>query len=126
MRALRVCAVAALLLPGVYFILRFAASRCSGAQCDAYIWPSLLVPIGVLVLVAITGWLAVFSARKDGRTWMVPLIATTVLGVAGPVVAVIVFRDQPDAVIAVATVLLLLTPLAALLYSFRTSPSPLP
>jgi hypothetical protein len=125
-RALRVCAVAALFLLGVYFVLRFAASRCSGAQCDSYIWPSLLFPIGVLLLVAITGWLAVSSARQVGRTWMVPLIATTVLGVAGPVVAVIVFRDQPDAVVAVATVLFLPTPLAALLYSFRTSPSPLP
>lgn len=126
MRAVRVSAVAALLLLGAYFVLRFAATQCSGAQCDAYVWPSLLVPIGVLVLVAITGWLAVSGARKDARRWVVPLVATSVLGVAGPVVAVIVFRDRPDAVVAVATVLFPLTPIAALLYSLRTSPSPLP
>jgi hypothetical protein len=49
-----------------------------------------------------------------------------VRGLSGPIEAVIAVRDQPDAVVSVATVLFLLTPIAALVYSFRTSPSPLP
>ena len=126
MRALRVSAVAALLLLGIYFVLRFAAVRCSGAQCDSYIWLSFLFPIGVVLLVVNTGRLAISDARKTSRAWLAPFVATTSLGVFGPVVAVVVFRDQPDAVVAVATVLFLLTPLAALVYSFRKSPSPIP
>jgi hypothetical protein len=125
-RSVRVSAVAALLLLGVNFVVRAAAAQCSGAACDAFIAPSLLIPAGVLALVAITGLFAISSARENGRAWVVPLIATTVLGAAGPIVAVIVFRDQPDAVVAVATVLFLLTPIAALAYTFRTSPSPFP
>lgn len=126
MRGLRLSAVAALLLLGVYFVLRFTAARCAGAQCDAYIWPSLILPIGVLLMVGNTGRLAIADARRRGPSWVAPLVATTVLGVAGPVAAVAVFRDQPDVVVAVATVLFLLTPLAALGYSLRRSSSPLP
>jgi hypothetical protein len=125
-RALRASAVAALLLLGIYFVLRFIATQCSGAQCDAYIWPSLVFPVGVVLLVFNTGRLAISDARKAARAWFAPFVATTLLGVLGPVVAVAVFRDQPDAVVAVSTVLLLLTPLAALVYSFRRSPSPIP
>ncbi len=126
MRALRVSAVASVALLGVYFVLRFAATACSGAQCDAFIWPSLAVPVGVVVLVAVTGWLAIAAARRDGSSWVVPLIVCTVLAVLGPMAAAAVFRDEPDAVVAVATVLFLLTPVAALAYSFRRSPSPRP
>lgn len=114
------------MLLALYDVLRFAAQQCSGAACDAYIWPSLLLPIGVVVVVANTGRLAISSARKGGRSWVAPLIATTALGILGPVVVATVFRDQPDVVVPVATVLLLLTPAAALAYSFRKSPSPLP
>lgn len=126
MRALRFGAVVTLVLVGVYFVLRFAAARCSGVQCDKYIWPSLALPLGVLVLVAITGWLAIATARREGSSWFVPLIVSGVLGVLGPVAAVAVLRDQPDAVVGVATALFLVTPIAALVYSFRKSPSPHP
>lgn len=123
MRALRVSAIAALALLGIYFGLRAAATACSGAGCDAYVWPSLALPVGVVVMVAVTGWLAMASARRQGSSWFVPLIGCTGLGVLGPVAAVAVFRDRPDAVVAVATALFLVTPVAALAYSFRKSPS---
>lgn len=126
MRALRASAVAALALLGIYFGLRFAGAACSGAGCDAYVWPSLALPVGVVVLVAVTGWLAMASARRQGSSWFVPLIVCTALGVFGPMGAVAVFRDSPDAVVAVATAFLLVTPVAALAYSFRKSPSPHP
>lgn len=73
-----------------------------------------------------TGRLAISDARKAARPWLAPFVAITSLGVFGPVVAVTVFRDQPDTGVAVATVLFVLTPLAALTYSFRKSPSPIP
>jgi hypothetical protein len=126
MRTIRVWAVLALLLLVAYHALRFGVSRCSGPQCDSYIPLSLLVPIAVVVMVAVTGSLALLDARVRRRAWLVPLIVATVLGVAGPVVAVAIFRDQPDMVVAVATVLFLQAPLAALAYTIRTRFSRVP
>lgn len=126
MPAIRVNAAVALGLLALYYIFRFAAQQCSGAACDTYIWPSAFLPIGVIVIAGNTGRLAVSSARRDARAWVAPLIAATLVGVLGPVVAATVFRDQPDVVVPLATVLFLSTPLAALGYSFRKSPSPLP
>jgi hypothetical protein len=122
----RVWAVLALLLLGAYHALRFAASRCSGSQCDSYIPTSLLIPIMVVVMVAVTGSLAIHDARAHDRGWLIPLIVATVLGVGGPVVAAATFGDQPDVVVPVATVLFLQAPLVALAYTFRTRFSRVP
>ncbi|HUZ88112.1 MAG TPA: hypothetical protein VNF26_14290 [Candidatus Baltobacterales bacterium] len=112
-----------MLLLGGYHVVRLAAGRCAGPQCDAYIPLSLLVPILVVVMVAVTGALAIRDARAHDRRWSVPLIASTVLGTAGPVVAAAVFRDQPDMVVVVATVLFLQAPLLALAYTLRSRSS---
>ena len=125
-RQTRVSAVLALLLLGGYHVLRLAASRCSGTQCDAYIPLSLLVPILVMVMVAVTGVLAIRDARAHDRLWSTPLIASTVLGTAGPVVAAAVFRDHPDVAVAVATVLFLQAPLSAVAYTLRSRSSRVP
>ena len=124
MPAIRISAAATLLVLGVFFYLRLQASVCTGTQCDSYIWPSLAVPFAVVVLVGITGWYAVADAKKNDPAWVVPFIAATMAGVLGPVLVGFVFRDHPDIVVAVATVLYLLTPLAALAYSFTKAPAP--
>lgn len=75
-------------------------------------------------MVAISGVLAARDARAHGRPWLIPLVAATVLGTAGPMVAAAVFRDQPDEVVAVATVLFLQAPLVALAYTVQVELSP--
>ena len=121
-----VSAVLALALLGAYHAVRLAAGRCSGAQCDAYIPLSLLVPILLLVMVAVTGVMAIRDARARHRPWSIPLTGSTVLGTAGPLVAAAVYRDQPEAVVAVATALFAQVPLLALAYTLRWSSSRIP
>lgn len=121
-----VSAVLALLLLGAYHALRLAAGRCSGGQCDLYIPLSLLVPILLVLMVAVTGVMAIRDARARHRRWSIPLTGSTVLGTAGPVVAAAVYRDHPDAVVAVATVLFAQAPLLALAYTLRARSSRVP
>ncbi len=115
-----------MLLLGAYHAMRYAASQCSGAQCDNYIPLSLLVPILIVAAVTIAGVLAMRDARAHDRLWLIPLIVATVLGSAGPVVAAVVFRDQPEVVVGVATVLFLQAPLVALAYTLRSRSSRVP
>lgn len=122
----QISAVITLLLLGAYHALRLAAGRCSGPQCDGYIPLSLLVPILLVVMVAVTGVIVVRDAREHDRRWSMPLIESTALGAAGPVVAAAVFRDQPDVLVAVATVLFLQASLLALAYTLRSSSSRVP
>lgn len=124
MRSIRASSVVALILLGLYFVLRFAAAKCGGAQCDGYIWPSLVLPIAVLLVVANTGRLAIVDALRHRRSWVAPLGVATAFGVVGPIIAVLVFRDQPDSVVSVAAALFLLAPVAALAYTLRTASSP--
>jgi hypothetical protein len=77
-------------------------------------------------MVTIAGVLAIRDARTKDRPWLTPLIVATVLGSAGPVVAAAVLRDQPDAVVVVATVLFLQAPLVALGYTLRSRSSRVP
>jgi hypothetical protein len=122
--AIRISAAITFALLAVYEVLRVAAQGCSGPQCDAYIPISLLVPAAILVAVAVTGGIAIVDARREGGAWLPALAAATVLGVLGPLATAAAFRNQPDTVVALATVLFLLTPLAALIYTFRSSASP--
>jgi hypothetical protein len=116
MRTIRVLAVATLVLIGIYFVLRAVATNCTGTGCDIYIPVSLLVPLLVLALVAITGILATNRAR--GRTaWLAVLLVSTILGVLGPVAALVIFKDKPDTLVPVATALELLVPIFAIGYS---------
>ncbi len=77
-------------------------------------------------MVATAGWLAIREARAHDRPWLIPLIVATLLGSAGPVVAAAIFRDQPDVVVVVATVLFLQAPLVALAYTLRSRLSRVP
>ena len=77
-------------------------------------------------MVAVTGVLGIRDAREHDRRWSTPLIASTVLGTAGPVVGAAVFREQPDIVVAVATLLFLQAPLLALAYTLRSRSSRVP
>lgn len=116
MRTLRVLSVATLVLIGVYFVFRAIVAACTGAACDAYIPISLLIPLAILVLVAITGVMATLNARR-ARPWMAILVAATILGVAGPLVALAIFRDSPDLFVPTAAVLELIVPVATLAYT---------
>jgi hypothetical protein len=118
-RAIRISATFALGLVIVYNLLRLAAGQCSGSQCDAYIPISLLVPIGIVVLIVVTGSLAIRDARVNGGPWVALLGAATVLGAGAPVLAAVVLRDQPDILFTVATVLFVQAPLVAWAYTFR-------
>ena len=116
----------AIVLLAAYHTLRLAAAGCSGAQCDFYIPLSLAAPAAVLVVAGVAGWLATQDARLRHSAWLGLLAVATLLSVLGPPAVVALLRDQPDAVVAGGTVLLLLAPVAALAYSFRSSPSPNP
>jgi uncharacterized membrane protein YhaH (DUF805 family) len=116
--------VATLALLVVYHALRIAASQCGGSACDWYILLSLLLPLAVLVLAAVTGAIAISAARRTegeraGRLWLGLIVTCTLLGVFGPLVALAVLRDSPDTLVPLATVLLVLTPVSVLAYSMR-------
>ena len=107
------------------------AVRCSGAQCDTIYLPlSLVVPLLILTMNAVTGLLATTTAgrgvqRSSGEAstrrqviWRGVLSASTVLSVPGVIVSAFILRDRPDAFVPAATVLSLLVPVSALIYSF--------
>lgn len=119
-KAVRVLAVAAVFLVAVYFAFRAIAASCTGAACDAYIPVSLLLPLAIWLVAAVAGVTATVRARSH-HTWFSVLVGAAVLGVAGPIVALAIFRDSPDAFVAGATVLVLLEALAALGYTFTRS-----
>lgn len=121
MALIRSSALVTFVVAVAYYGLRALATQCSGLQCDQYIGPSLLLPILMLVGAVVTGVVALTSTRArqqgDQGTWRGLLGGATVLSVVGPLVSLAVFRDSPDAFVPVATVLVLLTPLCALIYS---------
>jgi hypothetical protein len=126
----RVCAVLTLILLAAFYGLRAAASHCSGAQCDAYVPWSLLIPLLIVLMVGVTGFAAVVSARSAARgaqdqaarrgqmTWAWLLGILTGIGAVGPFVGLALLRDQPDAFVLTFTVLSLLVPVGALIHSF--------
>ena len=113
---LRVMAVITLVLLGFYHVLRLLASGCSGARCDAYVLPSVLVPLLILLAVAVTTGLGLWASRRD-HSWFSGLALVGCLGVFGPLLALVLLRDHPDAVVVVATLLFALVPVVSLVYS---------
>lgn len=97
--------------------MRAAATACSGSACDAYIPLSVLLPVLVVIGALVTGLLAISAARRR-RTWLVVLSACAAIGVIGPIVALAVLRDSPDAFVVTSTILVALVPISALAYSF--------
>ena len=122
MKAVRLLAAAVLVLIAVYFVIRGLATACTGAACDAYIPISILVPLLILITVAVTGITATVNARAR-HSWFAGLLLSTVLGVLGPIVALLIFKDSPDAFVATGTVLELQVALVVLAYSFLTRPA---
>jgi len=120
---IRISAGASLLLLGTYMVLREIATQCSGAQCDAYILPSIALPVAVLAAVGVTGALAISGARATGGSWLVILIAATALGLLGPPVALAIFRDQPDSLVLTASLLFAQCPVAALVFTVSEVPN---
>jgi hypothetical protein len=114
---IRILAVAVIVLVGAYFVMRALAAACTGSGCDIYIPISLLLPFLIFVATAITAVLAIAAARGLGA-WFAVLIMSTVLAVLGPIVALLIFKDSPDAFIATGTVLELQLAVVALAYSF--------
>lgn len=114
---LRVAAFVTLALLGAYHLMRAAATACTGGGCEFYIPLSLLLAVMILIAAVLTAALAISTARHD-RTWLIVLGFCTVLSVAGPLVALLVLRDSPDAFVVSSTALVALVPVAALAYTF--------
>ncbi|HKC19131.1 MAG TPA: hypothetical protein VKE27_05810 [Candidatus Dormibacteraeota bacterium] len=123
MRTVRWLAVAVVALLAAYFVLRAMASACAGAACDVYIPISLLLPLLILVAVAVTGITATMNARQE-HSWFAGLLLSTILGVAGPILALLILKDSPDAFVATGTVLELQVAIVAFAYTYiRTRPA---
>lgn len=121
MKAVRLLAAAILVLIAVYFVMRGLATACTGAACDAYIPISVLIPLLILITVAVTGIAATANARAR-HSWFAGLLLSTVLGVLGPIVALLIFKDSPDAFVAAGTLLELQLALVVLAYGFLARP----
>ena len=100
-----------------YYVMRSAATQCVGSACDGYIIPSLLLPLLILIIAAITGVLAVSVARRRSAVWGGALALCTALSALGPIASVIIWRDHPDTVVLSSTLLIVLLPVCALLFS---------
>ena len=64
-----------------------------------------------------TGVVASLAARRD-RSWLIVLGLCTAIGVAGPIVALALLRNSPDVFVVTSTILVALSPVGALTYSF--------
>ncbi len=115
--AVRVTAIVTLVLLATYHVMRAAATACSGAACDTYIPLSLLLPVLVLFAAVLSALVAILSALRAGG-WLVVLIVCAVVGVVGPIVALVFLRDSPDDFVVTSTILVALVPVSGLVYSF--------
>jgi hypothetical protein len=123
--SIRAWAVVTLIVVGGYHLLRSMAAQCRGPQCDVYIPISLLVPMLALLTSAVTGVTATASAWQRARTmpaerphgWWLILAGATFISVIGPPLTLAVFRDNPDAFVATATLLVAVAPVAGLTYT---------
>jgi hypothetical protein len=125
MRSVRIFAIITFALVAAFYGLLALARQCVGGECETYIPFTLLLPLAALVLAAITGYLAigVSRARRQGG-WLALLIICTIVSVTGPITSAVIFRDNPDLFVPVATVLILFAPLAALIDSFTGNAQP--
>ena len=120
---IRVFAIAVIVLVGAYYVMRALATACTGGGCDIYIPISLLLPLLIFIASALTAVAAIASARGLGA-WFAVLSISTVLAVMGPIVALLIFKDSPDAFVATGTALELQLAVVALVYTYiRTRPA---
>ena len=113
----RVVAIVTLALLILYHLLRAAATACNGSGCEIFIPISLLLPLLILIGAAWSGVLAMLAARRN-RMWLIALGLCTGIAVIGPIVALIVLRDSPDAFVVSSTILVSLAPVGALVSGF--------
>lgn len=99
-----------------YHLLRLVAGSCSGLGCDLFIPFSLLLPLAIAIMVAITGLRAIADSTSRTPTRRLLLGALTGIGIVGPIVALFVFRDQPDAFVWTATILIILLPVTVIAF----------
>lgn len=116
MTMIRLSAIGTLALVAIYFGFRAVVASCSGAGCDVYIPFSLLIPLLILGMTAMTGVVSSLRARQNGG-WFPVLLASTAIGDHGPLVALAIFRDRPDSFVFAGTVLALVAPVISLTYS---------
>ena len=103
-----------------YHALRLAAGQCVGGGCDAYIPLSLLLPVAMLVSAGVSGlWAMAEALRRKQGLWATGLGACTLLSIGGTVAAAVIWRDSPDLLVGIATVLIALTPVIVLVYGLR-------
>ncbi len=110
-------AIAAIALIALNLAFRAIASKCTGSACDAYIPISALIPLLIFVAVAVAAGLGTASAGRRSP-WFPLLLALTVISVAGPIAALLIFRDSPDAFVATGTGLELVIAVIVLAYTF--------
>jgi uncharacterized membrane protein YhaH (DUF805 family) len=123
-RSVRILAILAVVLILAYYGLRALAGQCAGPECEAYIPFSLLLPLAALAVAAISCWLAIGVARRWRQGgWLAFLAVCLFISLVGPIASAYVFRDNPDIFVPVATALILLGPIVALIYSFAGNPS---
>jgi hypothetical protein len=84
MTALRAFAIGTLGLLAGYHALRIIAGQCSGAQCDWFIPVSLLLPLLILLVDAVTGVLAIATAGPPADRVADPLYHCDRVGPPGP------------------------------------------
>ena len=108
--------MASLAVLALFWALRLAAAGCAGSGCDLYIPFSLLLPVLALLAAALTGVLGLVRTRGR-RPWFSAFAAGLALSGGGPILALIVFRDRPDTLVPLATVLLAVEPVLALTFS---------
>src|SRR6266851_1011798 len=102
-------ALVTLILLGAYHLMRVAATGCVGSGCELYIPLSLLIPLLILGAAVVTSVLAISAAGHE-RTWLIALAACAAVGVLGPIAALVILRDNPDAFVITSTVLVALVP----------------
>src|SRR5215470_16705391 len=91
-------ALVALALIVAYHLQRYAAAHCVGGGCDIYIPISLLLPLLSWAAAIASGVAASQDARHSH--WFALLTACTAIGLFGPVVILLLLRDNPDATVA--------------------------
>lgn len=96
-----------------YWVLRVAATNCTGATCDWYIPFSLLLPLLAIALAAVAAGIAA-SQERARPGWRAVIAVCGVLTLIGPVVLALALKDN-DTKVWISTVLVLSVPATILL-----------
>ncbi len=97
----------------VYHMVRLISEDCSGPGCEWFIPISLYLPLTAFSLAIITGVRAYLASEARSLRRAILAVSIAISGI-GPFGAIVVLRNNPDLVVPIATVLLLVAPVAAL------------